>query len=578
MPAQPPPVQQPTTLPQPLLADGTRKWPKLLWAGVAVMVGFLALSGFLFERWMQREKVEFTETSGAELDLIRSSIGIYLQNAINDAVSLSSYSAAWRALEDPSEDHLEAVTELYQVISENHDAYHQLRLFTLQGEEFIRVNTGGKVVPKQDLQNKQDRYYFEEAASLGAEDLFVSRLDLNVEEGEVEVPHIPVIRVMAPVFSDQGKRVGYFGLNVYFGLLEQEVSTLEQGNRLTFSVLNTDGYRMVGGPPETRWGFMFPEREPFTLRLENPEVWEQISNKEEGTLFGQEWISWRTLNLSELEFPRDATLQESSWIVMSTLSKTRVNGIVAQGWFVFLGSNVLMGLIVFFVLLSRHLKQQAIQSQLEASRFCKWVMDTAEVAILMIDPEGWICHTNTTAEKLTGFSQEELLQQMSPRRFFRSWQLLKAGVADKEVKPKGTTLFQSIYRNESLRRAEWSFLSRSGKEIPVYMTLSRIDSPKGVFYVAAITDVTPLRDVEEKLKQADKEKQSALSDIQQLKRILPICSYCKKIRDEEGAWNQLESYISHHSDIGFSHGICQACMEKNFGDLDLGKDSGKESS
>lgn len=63
---------------------------------------------------------------------------------------------------------------------------------------------------------------------------------------------------------------------------------------------------------------------------------------------------------------------------------------------------------------------------------------------------------------------------------------------------------------------------------------------------------------------ADKVKQleEALIKVRQLEGIIPICSYCKKIRDDEKSWHQLENYISGHSEAKFSHGICPECYEK----------------
>jgi len=55
------------------------------------------------------------------------------------------------------------------------------------------------------------------------------------------------------------------------------------------------------------------------------------------------------------------------------------------------------------------------------------------------------------------------------------------------------------------------------------------------------------------------ELQTAMQEIKVLKGILPICMRCKKIRDDQGYWKQLEQYISDHSDARFSHGICQEC-------------------
>jgi CheY-like chemotaxis protein len=56
-----------------------------------------------------------------------------------------------------------------------------------------------------------------------------------------------------------------------------------------------------------------------------------------------------------------------------------------------------------------------------------------------------------------------------------------------------------------------------------------------------------------------RELEAALSQIRQLQGLLPICSYCKKIRDEQNYWHQVESYISEHAEVKFSHGICPAC-------------------
>lgn len=75
-------------------------------------------------------------------------------------------------------------------------------------------------------------------------------------------------------------------------------------------------------------------------------------------------------------------------------------------------------------------------------------------------------------------------------------------------------------------------------------------------------------------KKAEQEKEKlilelkqALSDVKQLSGLLPICCSCKKIRDDKGYWNQIESYITARSDVDFSHGICPICAEKLYPDL-----------
>lgn len=62
--------------------------------------------------------------------------------------------------------------------------------------------------------------------------------------------------------------------------------------------------------------------------------------------------------------------------------------------------------------------------------------------------------------------------------------------------------------------------------------------------------------------------QKALDEVKILQGIIPICSYCKQIRDDKGAWSRIEKYISENTDAEFSHGICPDCLEKQMAELD----------
>jgi hypothetical protein len=71
----------------------------------------------------------------------------------------------------------------------------------------------------------------------------------------------------------------------------------------------------------------------------------------------------------------------------------------------------------------------------------------------------------------------------------------------------------------------------------------------------------------------EKEKtELALAEIKQLKGMLPICSNCKKIRDDKGYWNHLELYIEEHADASLSHGICPECIKKLYPELKINGD------
>ena len=74
------------------------------------------------------------------------------------------------------------------------------------------------------------------------------------------------------------------------------------------------------------------------------------------------------------------------------------------------------------------------------------------------------------------------------------------------------------------------------------------------------------------IRQTQKELEEALDNVKKLSGLLPICSFCKKIRDDKGYWNQIEVYIDQHSEATFSHSICQECAKKHYPDFDLYKE------
>lgn len=81
-------------------------------------------------------------------------------------------------------------------------------------------------------------------------------------------------------------------------------------------------------------------------------------------------------------------------------------------------------------------------------------------------------------------------------------------------------------------------------------------------YIGSCIDVT------EKIEAQDTLEKAHEAEINQLRGFLPICSYCKKIRNDKNYWEQIESYISKHADVLFSHGICPGCEAKAMAEIE----------
>ena len=83
-------------------------------------------------------------------------------------------------------------------------------------------------------------------------------------------------------------------------------------------------------------------------------------------------------------------------------------------------------------------------------------------------------------------------------------------------------------------------------------------------------DITERKRREQEREHLVQELQAALAEVKELQEILPICAYCKSIRDDENYWQSVETYISRHTNTRFSHGICPTCyknaVEPQFGE------------
>jgi len=176
----------------------------------------------------------------------------------------------------------------YLIVLVYRQVYDQIRLIDENGLEIVRVNFNNgapDTVAQDELQNKSARYYFDDAFRLNRDEVFVSPLDLNIENGEIEQPLKPMIRFATPVFDQNGIKRGIVLLN-YLGsdLIERFSSVITSLNGIQSILLNADGYWLVGPNSEDEWGFMYDERKDRTFQNFYPEAWEVINSDECGQI------------------------------------------------------------------------------------------------------------------------------------------------------------------------------------------------------------------------------------------------------------------------------------------------------
>ncbi len=87
------------------------------------------------------------------------------------------------------------------------------------------------------------------------------------------------------------------------------------------------------------------------------------------------------------------------------------------------------------------------------------------------------------------------------------------------------------------------------------------------------SDITARKEHESEREKLISALNEEFAKVKKLSGLLPICSHCKKIRDDSGYWNSVEVYIERHSEAEFSHGICRECAKKYYPDMDLYDDN-----
>lgn len=191
------------------------------------------------------------------------------------------------------------------------------------------------------------------------------------------------------------------------------------------------------------------------------------------------------------------------------------------------------------------------------------VVANSNDAITVQDIDGRILAWNLGAERIYGYSEAEALNMNI------------LAIIPRNRQEEARAFLQRLKAGEVVESFESQRLTKDGKIIDVWLTVTRLSDDSGKTTLIATTerDITEKKAAMLKMEQTIDALQKALAEVKTLRGFLPICASCKKIRDDNGYWNQIEAYIRDHSEVEFSHGICPDCAKKLYPEL-LSKDSG----
>jgi PAS domain S-box-containing protein len=190
------------------------------------------------------------------------------------------------------------------------------------------------------------------------------------------------------------------------------------------------------------------------------------------------------------------------------------------------------------------------------------ILCSAAEGILGLDLQGNYTFVNPAAARMLGWGPEELIGRDS----HSTWHHTKP---DGSPYPREECAIYAAYRDGAVHRASTEvFWRKDGTSFPVgYASTPIYEQGRLAGAVVTFADVTERKRVEAEREKLIRELQEALVRVKQLSGLLPICASCKKVREDNGYWTQIEAYVRDHSEADFSHGICPDCARRLYPDL-----------
>lgn len=171
--------------------------------------------------------------------------------------------------------------------------------------------------------------------------------------------------------------------------------------------------------------------------------------------------------------------------------------------------------------------------------------DYAAIGIALIAPDGRWLRVNQAICDIVGYSEKELLN-------LTFQDITHPDDLDTDL------AFVNRLLNEEIKsyQMEKRYYHKQGNIVWVLLSVSIVKNSNGTakFFISQIQDITKRIIAENNLKKA-------LAEVKQLKKLLPMCSYCKSVRNDKDYWQTLEQYIKEHTEAQFSHSVCPNCFE-----------------
>lgn len=298
---------------------------------------------------------------------------------------------------------LSETENLFLRILDSKKGFEQLRFIDNKGKEVIRVNNQNgkpKLMPEYELQDKSDRYYYIHTSKFKDSEIYVSKMDLNIENGEIEEPYKPIVRIATPLFSKDGT---YKGILISNYLSQELLNIFEESfndteyNFVEQYLVDNEGYYLYNKDQDKRFGFMFDGKEKDSIFFEDEELCNKINSKDTGTYENNDEISF-FINLDKLNW---TIVSQFNLNDLALVQDNIILGLKHRDILILSGTSILLLIIV---IISHFFKRDKEQLNLRES-----IASNTNDAVVITNKDTEIIYVNNSFEKITGYKKEEVL-------------------------------------------------------------------------------------------------------------------------------------------------------------------------
>ncbi|MCP4984257.1 MAG: PAS domain S-box protein, partial [Gammaproteobacteria bacterium] len=478
-----------------------------VWFGLLATIVLISIIAVHYQVYFSSESLRRSDHEILNLGAGRTAITTELSNIQSDVNFLARQAELHRYFDNFDAAARAVLGRDFALFSNQKSIYDQIRVIDINGQETIRINNqSGQaiIVDQTQLQNKTERYYFQETLKLEQNEIYISPFDLNVEHEKIEIPIKPMIRFGTPLFDSSGNKVGVLILNYLgdrlLGSFRSTTSDIAEHAML----LNHNGYWLSHFNRDLEWGFMLDHEQSFSSNFK--QEWQTISENQSGqfetangvfsyaTIYpGREITGIRNI-LDSARLSPEYYYQH--WKLVSHISSLELDNLATN----FLQDNFLIYLLIFIIFLAgTHIiarlqaRHQIAEIEVEFERHFRTVLESIEIKVLAVDLEGNITFCNDALINLLNREWDKLIGN--------NW--VNEIIAD-HCKSLCTNLFQKLVTGAQDPGTHESWLAgHSGNEYLVrwhesFMT-DTADNPIGLIFMGE--DITHVRENEIRIRQ-----------------------------------------------------------------------------